>query len=113
LRCAQPIAGAKPKLLNTFHPADPSSQFRAQQAGIGGFVRQSSNSRQLLVDRICGQTAGFQVHAVPHNYDTVEREARLGTIPGDELIDGILVHAARGWRPEAGEPRLLSTALLQ
>src|SRR6266568_228969 len=54
---AQPIPGAKPKLLDTFHPADPGSEFRAEQAGGGGFVREPSHGCELLVDRICSQTA--------------------------------------------------------
>jgi hypothetical protein len=54
---AQPIAGAKPKLLDSFHPADPSSQFGAEQASVRSFVRESSHRRELLVDGICAQTA--------------------------------------------------------
>jgi hypothetical protein len=33
----------------------------------------------------------------------MERETRFGTVPGDELVDGVLVHPARGWRTEAVE----------
>jgi len=54
---AQPIAGAKSELLDSFHPADPSSQFGAEQSRVSGFVRKSSHRRELLVDGICGQTA--------------------------------------------------------
>jgi hypothetical protein len=50
----QPITRAKPKLLDTLHPANAGRQFRAQQASVGSFMRESSYSRQLLVDRICG-----------------------------------------------------------
>jgi hypothetical protein len=57
LLCAQPIAGTKPKLLDSFHPADPSSQFGAEQSSVGSFVRESSHRRELLVDGICGQAA--------------------------------------------------------
>src|SRR5450631_3665338 len=34
LLCAQPIAGAKSELLDSFHPADPSSQFGAEQSSV-------------------------------------------------------------------------------
>jgi hypothetical protein len=51
LRSAQPIAGAKPKLLDTFHPADPGNEFRAEQPGVRGFVRQSSRGCKLLVSQ--------------------------------------------------------------
>jgi len=57
LRWAQPLAGAKSKLLDTLHSADPGGEFRAEQAGVGGFVRESSHGCELLVDRICSQTA--------------------------------------------------------
>ena len=103
LRRAQPIAGAKPKLLDALHSANPGSKFRAEQTGVGSFVCESSNCRKLLVDGVCGQTTGFQVHAVPNHDDAVEGEARFGTVPGNELIDGILVHSARAWRTEAVE----------
>jgi len=56
LLCAQPIAGAKSELLDSFHPADPSSQFGAEQSSVSSFVRESSHSRELLVDRIRRQT---------------------------------------------------------
>ena len=103
MRWAQPIAGAKPELFDTFHPADPGSEFRAEQTGVGGFVPESSHGCELLVNGVCGQTAGFQVHPVTNHHDAVEREAWFGTVPSDELVDGILVHAARGWRAEAVE----------
>ena len=45
----------------------------------------------------------FQVHAIAHDHDAVEGQPRLGAVPGDELVDGVLVNAARGWRAEAVE----------
>jgi len=33
----------------------------------------------------------------------LKAEARFGTVPGDELVDGVLVDTARGWRAEAVE----------
>ncbi len=71
-------------------------------------MRESSHGRELLVNGVCGQTARFQVHAVADYHDAVEREARFGTVTGDELIDGVLLHAARGWRSEAVEHRPLT-----
>ena len=98
---AQPIAGAKSELLDALHAADACGQFGTQQARIGCFVRQPSNSGQLLVDGVRRQTSGFQVHAVANYHNAVECQSWFGAIPGDELIDRILVHAARGWRTEA------------
>ena len=45
----------------------------------------------------------FQVHAIAHDDDAVEGQPRLRAVPGDELVDGVLIDAARGWRAEAGE----------
>src|SRR5262249_16663981 len=43
----------------------------------------------------------FQVHAIAHNHDAVEGQPRLGAIPGDELVDRVLVYSTRSWRAEA------------
>ncbi len=47
----------------------------------------------------------FQVHAIAHDDDAIEGEAGLGAVPGDELVDGVLVDSARSWRAEAVEHR--------
>ncbi len=103
LLCAQPIAGAKPELLDPFYSADSRSQFGTQQARVGGFVSEAAHGCELLVDGVCRQAAGFEVHAVVNDDDAVEGQPGLGAVPGDELIDGVLVNAARGGRAEAVE----------
>src|SRR5215469_11464053 len=45
----------------------------------------------------------FQVHAIAHDDNAVEGQSRLGVIPGDELVDRVLVHSTRGGRAEAVE----------
>jgi hypothetical protein len=100
-RCAQPIAGAESELLDSFHPADPRSQFRAEQSSVSSFVRESSHRCKLLVDGVGGQMPRFQVHAIAHDHDAVEGQPRLGAIPGDELVDCVLVHPTRSRRAEA------------
>ena len=62
-----------------------------------------SNGRELLVDGIGSQTSGFQVHAVAHDYDPVQSEPWFGAVPGNELMDGVFIDAARGWRAETVE----------
>jgi len=94
LLCAQPVAGAEAELFDSFDAANPGSQFGAQQTGIGGFVCQTTHRCQLLVDRVVGQTPRFQVHVIAHDHDAIESQARLRSVPRDELIDGILVYAA-------------------
>ena len=72
---------------------------------------EAAHGGKLLVDGIGGQTSGFQVHAVAHDDDAIEGQTGLGAIPCDELIDGVLVNAARGWRTQAVEYR--QSAMIQ
>jgi hypothetical protein len=55
----------------------------------------------LLVDGVGGEMPRFQVHAIAHDNDAIERQTGLGTVPGDELIDGVLVDTPLGGRAEA------------
>ena len=99
----QPVAGAKPELLDSFHSTDACGQFGTQQARVGSLVRQATHGCELLVDGVGGQMPRFQVHAVAHDYDPVQCESRFGAVPGNELIDGVFIDAARGWRAETVE----------
>ena len=96
LLCAQPIAGTESELLDSFDTADPGSQLGTQQASVGGLVSQSTHGCKLLIDRIGGQMPRFQVHAIAHHHNAVEGQPRLGAVPGDELVDRVLVNTARG-----------------
>ena len=71
-------------------------------------MSQAPHGCKLLVDGVGGQMPRFQVYAIAHDDDAVEGQPRFGAVPGDELIDGVLVDSR-----EAGDPRLLSTAILQ
>jgi hypothetical protein len=99
----QPIPGTESELFDTFDSADPGSQLGTQQTGVGGFVSQAAHGCKLLVDSVGGQMPRFQVHAIAHDHDPVEGQPWLGAIPGDELIDGILIDTARSWRAESVE----------
>jgi hypothetical protein len=66
---------------------DPSNQVGT--TGVGRFVRQATNGGELLVDGVSGQMARFQIQAIAQNDDRVEGQPRLGTVPGDELVDGV------------------------
>jgi hypothetical protein len=48
--CSLPITGTMPKLLGTLHPLNPSSQVGTQQTAVRGFVSQSADGSQPLVD---------------------------------------------------------------
>jgi hypothetical protein len=72
LLCAQPIARPEPELLDSLDPADSGGQLGTQQTGVGGFVSQTANGCELLVDGVGGQMPRFQVHAITHDHDTIE-----------------------------------------
>ena len=55
---------------------------------------EAAHSSELLVDGVRGQTSGLQVHAIADYDDAVEGQARLGAIPRNKLINGVLVNAA-------------------
>src|ERR1700730_8247215 len=100
---AQPITGPESELLDSLDAANPRAQIGTQQASVGGFVSQATHGCKLLVDGVGGQMPRFQVHAIAHDDDAVEGEPRLGAVPSDELVDGVLVDSARSWRAEAIE----------
>ena len=100
---AQPITGPESELLDSLDAANPRGQLGTQQASVGGFVSQATHGCKLLVDGVGGQMPRFQVHAIAHDDDAVEGQPRLGAVPGDELVDGVLVDSARSWRAEAIE----------
>jgi hypothetical protein len=66
-------------------------------------MSEAAHGCKLLVDGVCRQTTGFEEHAVANDHDAIEGQPGLGAVPGDELIDGVLVNAARGWKAEAIE----------
>ena len=57
LICTEPIARAKPELLDPLHSADACGQFGAEQPRIGGFVSEAAKGCELLVDGVGGQPA--------------------------------------------------------
>ena len=83
------------ELLYPFHAANASGQFWAQQPSVSRLVRQPPNSGELLINRVGGQTSPFQEDAVANHDDAIESQAGLRAVPCDELLDGVLVDAAR------------------
>src|ERR1035438_6710966 len=99
---AQLIPGPESELLDSLDAANPRGQLGTRQASGGGFVSQATHGCKLLVDGVGGQMPRFQVHAIAHDYDAIEGQSWLGAVPRDELVDGILVNAARGGESEHG-----------
>src|SRR5437667_12297618 len=55
---------------------------------------------ELLINRVGGETSPFQEDAVANHDDAIESQAGLRAVPCDELLDGVLVDAARTRRRE-------------
>src|SRR5271170_1316520 len=85
----------KPSCLTPFTRLIPAANSGLSKPESAAFVSEAPHGCELLVDGVSGQMPRFQVHAVANDYDAVEGQPRLGAVPGDELVDGILVDAAR------------------
>jgi len=49
---AEPVPDAKAQLLHSPHAADPSNQFWTQKACVSGFVGDTTDGCELLVDGV-------------------------------------------------------------
>jgi hypothetical protein len=69
--------------VDTLYAANASRQFRAQQAAICGFISESPNGCQPLVDGGGRQAASFQVHPIADQHDRLSASAALLNRIGD------------------------------
>lgn len=91
----EPIAQPDPEFLCSLHAANARRQLRAQQAGIGGLIGQSSHGGQSQINRGRSQVASFQLQLVTEDNGLVEGQSGLGTVPSDEIVDCEPVGALR------------------
>jgi hypothetical protein len=89
-RC-KPVAQTRAQLANALSAMDAGGQFRAQQPAVSCLVCQPSHGRHSRVDRPWGEAPLLQVKAIAQNHLFVEGQSWFRTIPGDELIDGMLI----------------------
>jgi hypothetical protein len=89
----QPVAEAHADASEPLHAADPRSQFRTEQTGIGSLVRDPANCCEAQIDRGRRVVALLEVNAIAQDHRAVEREPGLRAIPCDELANGVLVGA--------------------
>jgi hypothetical protein len=68
-------------------------------------VSEAAHGCELLLDGVRGQTSRLKVHAIPEYDNAVEGRPGFGAVPSNELVDGVLVNAARGRRAEAVDCR--------
>jgi hypothetical protein len=90
----EPIPQADTEPANAFDPANAGREFRAAQTGLVG---DSAHRGESQVDRGWSVASLFEVNPVAEHDRAVECEARLRAIPGDELLNRMVV------RPLAAE----------
>jgi hypothetical protein len=91
-RC-EPIPQADTEPADAFDPANAGRELWAEQTGIGGLVSDSAHRRESEVDRGRSVVSLFEVNPVAKHDRAVECEARLRAIPGNELLDRMVVRA--------------------
>ena len=72
---AQPVPKADTQLPGSLRTANAGGRLRAHQAGIGGFVGQSSNGGESQIDGRRGEVTGLQRQLVGENRGFVETQA--------------------------------------
>ena len=87
----EPVSEAHTDPTNAFHAANTRRQLGTEEASVGRLICHPSNRSEPKVDGGWCVPALLEVNAVPQNDGTVEREARLGTVPGDELPNRVVV----------------------
>jgi hypothetical protein len=96
----EPIAQADAKTPNTFHAPNACGEFGAEKAGISGLVGDTPDGGQPQVDRRGRVVTLLEVNAIAENHCSIERKARLGTVPRDELADCVAVRPLTAGRRE-------------
>jgi hypothetical protein len=73
---------------------DTGRQFGTQEAGVGRLVRDAPDGGQPTIDRGRRISALFEVNPISKHDGAVKRETGLGTVPADELTNGVVVGLA-------------------
>jgi hypothetical protein len=105
---SQPVPDPGSQPLRTLHSSYACRQLGAQEAGIRRLIGEASNGGEPNVDRRRSEIPLFQEEPISKHDGSIEREARLRTIPPDELIDGVSVGFLRTRRPRANSQQHFS-----
>src|SRR5271167_1184887 len=101
----EPISKADTQLPGPFHPPDAGGELRTEQAGVGSLVGEPPHCSESSIDRSCRELAILEENAITGNHNLVERQARLGAVPLNELIDPVSISALRLGRAKAIQDR--------
>src|ERR1035441_2604811 len=91
----QPITQPNAELLGPFHSLDASGQFRTEQSTVGRLVGQAPHGGQAHVDGRRRQKSRLQLDPVAQDNVLAEGQARLGTVPSDEIVDRVRIGSGR------------------
>jgi hypothetical protein len=84
-----------PSFFTPFDATNTGSQIGAEKTAVGGFVGEPAHGAEAQIDGSGGELPGLQMRAIAQDHDPVEGQARFGTIPVNELIDGVAIPALR------------------
>src|ERR1035437_2198897 len=85
----QPIAQPNAELLGPFHALDARGQFRTEQSAVGRLVGQAPYGGQAHIDGCRRKKSGLQFDPVAQDDMLAKGQARLGAVPGDEVVDRV------------------------
>jgi hypothetical protein len=74
---SQPVSNSNANPAYALHSSDSGGQFWAEEAGIGGFKRHSSNGSQAQIDGCGCVLLLFEIDPVSQNDGAVECETRF------------------------------------
>src|SRR5664280_2968747 len=101
----QPVAQSDAQFSDAFHAPNAGRQLRAQQASVGGLVGEPSYCSKSSIDRSPCKLPILKEYAVTRNHNLVERQAWLGAVPLNKLINGVSVATLRLGRAKAIQNR--------
>jgi len=97
----QPVPEANAYPPHALHATNAGGQFGAQEAGVGCLIRNAPYGSEPKVDRGRRISPLFEVNPVTEHDGAVEGEARLRTVPGNELANRVLVSSLAAGRRQA------------
>jgi len=87
----EPVPDTNPNPADSFDQPDPGREFRTEQTGIGGLIRDPSHGGRAQVDRSRCVLLLFEIDSLSQDDGAVECEARFRAAPLHEIGDGAAV----------------------
>jgi hypothetical protein len=93
----EPISKPHTQLPYAFDASNACSKLRAEEPGVGGFVRQPSHNSEPSIDCARSELTIFEKDAVTGHHNLAEGQPWLGTVPLNEFINRVSVPSLRFW----------------